>query len=119
MKAWFVMKDGEVVGNPLGYKNERTAKKYIHDCDDHSDKWFEYSQVTYGKYNGAEDIPEELKESGILVYQYSMPSFFGMHPLLSEGWYVSYHVWEKNVWRPYVKEHYEIREREYEIVFKD
>lgn len=113
MKKWFVMKDGEVVGNPLGYKSEKLAKKYIHDCDDRFDKWFEYSQVTYGKYNGAEDIPEELKENGIFTYQHSISGLY------SEGWYVSYLAWEKNVWKPYVKEHYEIREREYEIVFKD
>jgi hypothetical protein len=119
MKAWFVMKDGEVVGNPLGYKDERRAKNYIDYCDDHSDKWFEYSQVKYGKYNGAKEIPEELKESRIFVHQCSLPSFFGMHPLLSEGWYVSYPFWEMNVWEPYAKEHYEVREREYEIVFKN
>jgi hypothetical protein len=118
MKAWFVMKDGEVVGNPLGYKSERSAKKYIYNCDDRSDKWFEYSQVTYGKYYGAEDIPEGLKESGIFAYQYSMPSFMGLTPTRG-GWFVSYPVWEKNVWKPYVQEHYEIREREYEIVFKN
>ena len=114
MKAWFVMKDGEVVGNPLGYKSERSAKKYIYNCDDRSDKWFEYSQVKYGKYYGAEDIPEDLKESGIFAYLHSTIGSLG-----KPRWFVSYPVWEKNVWKPYVKEHYEIREREYEIVFKD
>ena len=118
MKKWFVMKDGEVVGNPLGYKTEKSAKKYIRECHDNFNKWEEYSQVTYGKYNGAEDIPEELKESGIFVYQYSMPSFMGHTPTIG-GWFVSYPAWEKNVWKPYVKEHYEVRERNYRIVFDD
>ena len=118
MKKWFVMKDGEVVGNPLGYKTEKAAKKYIHDCNEHSEKWFEYSHVTYGKYNGAKEIPEELKESGIFVYQYLTAGFMGLTPAM-DGWFVSYPVWEKNVWKPYVKEHYEVRERNYRIVFDD
>ena len=117
MKKWFVMKDGEVVGNPLGYKTEKLAKKYIHDCDDRSEQWFEYSQVKYGKYNGAEDIPDELKKTGMFVYLYSMIGSLGKPT--TDGWFVSYPVWEKNVWKPYVKEHYEVRERNYRIVFDD
>ena len=106
------MKDGEVVGNPLGYKSERSAKKYIRDCDDHFEHWDKYITVTYGEYNGADNIPEELKKSGIFVQKFS-------DYLDRWGWFASSAAWEKNVWRPYVKEHYEIREREYEIVFKD
>ena len=117
MKKWFVMKDGKVVGNPLGYKSEKIAKQYIHDCEDRAEKWFEYSQVKYGKYNGAEDLPEELKESGIFAYRYSLTGSIGKPT--TEGWFVSYPAWEKNVWKPYVKEHYEVRERNYRIVFDD
>lgn len=117
MKKWFVMKDGEVVGNPLGYKTEKLAKKYIHDSDDRLEQWFEYSQVKYGEYNGAKEIPDELKKTGIFVYLYSMIGSLGKP--ITDGWFVSYPVWEKNVWKPYVKEHYEVRERNYRIVFDD
>jgi hypothetical protein len=58
------------------------------------------------------DTPEELKKSGIFVQKFS-------DYLDRWGWFASSAAWEKKVWKPYVKEHYEIREREYEIVFKD
>ena len=111
MKAWFIFKDGEVVGNPLGYKNKKAAKIYIDINNEDHLRLIKETYAKYGQYQGLEDIPDNLKEGSFFARNFSIEYGF--------QWFISPQIWETIVWEPYVKEHYKIEEREFDIVFRD
>ena len=101
MKAFFIFKDGELVGNPIGYTTIQGAKNSLVGSED----WHNLLRP-YELKRG--ELTEEEQKSGIW-----RQSMFG------EGWLFSRDGWCRKVWSPYVKEHYKFIEKEFDIVFKE
>lgn len=99
MKAWFIFRDGKPWGNPTGYTTVKGARKALVGNSD----WYD-TLVPYSKYQGKEDIPEELKDLGI----YEWGEYVNC-------WLLDRRKWSLKVWNPYVKEHYEFKEMECKI----
>ena len=103
MKAWFIIKNGEIIGNPTGYETEKKARKG-------AEKTKDYKKLTkkYPLLINKEKLIDELKNSK--VYQKGC----------SKDWYVLIHEkWYKNVWKTFVKENYQFEQKEFDIVFKN
>lgn len=105
MKAFFIFRDGELFGSPIGYTTETGAKKALVGCED----WhrilseYEFTNATFTKDNPP---PQEL----IDMWEYSD---------YCETYLFKRDVWSKKYWQPYLKEHYKIIEKEFDIIFKD
>lgn len=102
MKAYFIFKDGELVGSPVGYTSIKGAKKSIVGTDDYMDMLHKYDQ---GPVNKA---PQELIDMGIYVWYSSISSYL-----------FNRDIWNRKIWNKYFDEHYKIEEKEFEIIFKD
>ena len=103
MKAFFIYKDGELVGNPIGYTTKNGALKSLVDTTD----WYKCKDP-YNHFYLNEDMPEEYKTNGLYEQTHD-----------KRGWLFKRENWSRKIWTPYVKEHYNIVEKEFEIVFKD
>jgi len=103
MKAFFIFKDGKLVGNPIGYTTTQGAQKSLVGCEDWAKLLAPYSEC-----NAKKDIPQEMIDSGIFRRSYD-----------GECWLLEREKWTRKVWTPYLKEHYKIIEKEFDIVFKD
>lgn len=103
MKAWFIFKDGKIVGNLTGYTTEKGAIKSLVGSED----WHKCREAYHHFYLN-ENIPEEYKTNGMYKQTYD-----------KNAWLIRNEVWSKKIWLPYMKKHYDILEKEFEIVFKD
>ncbi len=103
MKAFFIFKNNEVFGSPIGYTTEKGAIKSLIGCDD----WHNLRK-NYKHYMSNDEITDEMKSNGF----YKKTSD-------SSGWLLNNAIWTNKVWKPFVKENYEIIEKEFEILFKD
>lgn len=103
MKAFFIFKDGELIGSPIGYTTVKGAQKSLVGSEDWS-----RLHIQYAIYNASKDIPQEMIDSGMFRRSYN-----------NECWLFEREVWTRKVWTPYLKEHYKIIEKEFDIVFKD
>ena len=95
MKAFFIYRDGKPFGSPTGYTTKAGARKSLVGCDD----WYKLLIPYESDYKNPS---KEMIDSGI--YEWS-----------EYGWLFERSVWSRKVWTPYVKEHYEIVEKEYNI----
>ena len=103
MKAFFIFRDGELFGNPIGYTTEKGARKALVGCED----WHrELDRYYIG--NGETEVPQESIDMGF----YKWGKYVNCYLFDRE-------VWSRKIWTPYVKEHYQIIEKEFDIVFKD
>ena len=103
MKAFFLFKDGNLVGSPLGYTTKVGAKKSLVGTED----W----QEVLNKYdigNGRKSVPQELIDMGL--YEWGT---------YSNSYIFNRDAWSRKIWSKYFDEHYKIEEKEFEIVFKD
>ena len=103
MKAFSIFKDGKLVGNPIGYTTTQGAQKSLVGCEDWTKLLAPYSEC-----NAKKDIPQEMIDSGMFRRSYN-----------GECWLLEREKWSRKVWTPYLKEHYKIIEKEFDIVFKD
>lgn len=101
MKAWFVFRDGVVYGSQVGYSTREGAVKSLRFNDD-------YNKLikSYGDYL-RNDPPEKNKE------------FYFKYDTDDPYWHLNRTKWSKKIWQKYVKDHYKILEKEFEIVFKN
>lgn len=104
MKAFFIFKDGKLVGNPIGYTTTQGAQKSLVGCED----WHNLL-MPYQSKKKDEELTEEEKKSGI----WKKATF------TDNLWLFQREVWSRKIWTPYLKEHYKIIEKEFDIVFKD
>ena len=104
MKAFFIFKDGKLVGSPIGYTTEKGALKSRVGCED----WYKTLRPYDKHIYGLENISKEQSKLGLWKY-YST----------TDHWLFQREIWSRKIWTPYVKEHYKIIEKEFDIVFKD
>lgn len=102
MKAIFIYKDGELFGSPIGYTTVKGAQKALVGTED----WYKIIQ----KYEYK--VTEETIKLGIHKYWEGSKEGTSCYLFQRE-------VWSKKIWNPYVAEHYQFLEKEYEIVIKD
>ena len=103
MKAFFIFKDGELVGSPIGYTTDKGAKKSLVGTDDYMDMLHKYDYA-----NAEESAPQELIDMGMYVWYSSINVYL-----------FNRDVWTRKIWNKYLDEHYKIIEKEFDIVFKD
>lgn len=103
MKAWFIFKDGNVIGNPVGYTTEKGARKSLEGCED----WYN-CRKNYRHFYENEDIPDDYKTNGMYEEMFD-----------KSGWLLKNNIWNKKIWEPFVQENYQIVEKEFDIVFKE
>lgn len=104
MKAWFIFKNGEPIGNITGYTNENGAIKALNRTDDYKNL-----RVKYPFFIPKEKMTEELKNTGI----YYEGGYY------KEAYICSNKDWVEKIWEPFVKQNIQIIEKEFEIVFKN
>lgn len=103
MKAFFIFKDGEVVGSPIGYTTELGAKKALVGTKEwYTELW------KYDKGNGKKTVPQESIDLGLYKWSESVQCYLFDRT-----------VWSRKIWNKYVEEHYKIVEKEFDVVFKD
>lgn len=102
MKAFFIYRDGKPFGNPTGYTTEKGAKKSLVGCED----WYRLL-IPYQQLNAKKEISDEMKEIGFFEWSN-----------YSECWLFNRAKWSRAIWTPYVKKHYEIVEKDYNIDVK-
>lgn len=103
MKAFFIFKDGELFGSPIGYTRESGAKKALTAIPEYHELMKGYKEII-----PASKMTDELKKGG--MYEYSV---------YQDCYLLKKNTWTTKVWNPFVKENYQILEKEFEIVFKD
>ena len=59
MKAFFIFRDGELVGNPIGYTTEKGALKSLDKSIDRFNL-----RKNYKHFYSNEEVPEEYKTNG-------------------------------------------------------
>ena len=102
MKAFFIYRDGKPYGSPTGYTTEKGAKKSLVGCQD----WYKVMRPYRSVFKKGE-IPEEWITMGIYEWcEYTDSYLFKRE------------VWSRKIWTPYMKEHYQIVEKEYNIDVK-
>lgn len=104
MKAFFIFKDGELFGSPIGYTTRNGALKSLVDSED----WHKMLKPYDKNIKGYENITEEQNKLGFWKYYQG-----------GDCWLFQRDIWSRKIWTPYVKEHYKIIEKEFDIVFKD
>ena len=102
MKAFFIYRDGKKFGNPTGYTTVKGAKKSLVGCDD----WHRLL-IPYERLNARKEISEEMKATGFFEWSE-----------YTHSWLFDRRVWSIKIWAPYVKEHYQIIEQDYDIDVK-
>lgn len=105
MKAFFIFRDGELYGNPTGYTTEKGAKKSLVGCEDWHNILQEYTEKHFTK-----ECPPNQDFIDCNMYEYSE---------YTESYIFNREVWSRKFWNRYVKEHYKIIEKEFDIVFKN
>lgn len=104
MKAYFIYKDGKLVGHPVGYTTAEGAKKSLVGSEDWHRELKKYDKWHAHK----ENPPQELID--MKMYEWSE---------YTDCWLFERKVWSTKVWNEYVKKHYQFLEKEYEIIVKD
>jgi hypothetical protein len=103
MKAFFIFKDGELVGSPIGYTTEKGARKSLVGSEDWCDELYKYDYA-----NACPNAPQELIDMGL--YEWSE---------YTNSYLFNREAWSRKIWNKYFNEHYKIIEKEFDIVFKD
>lgn len=103
MKAFFIFRDSELIGNPIGYTTKDEALISLIGCID----WHKCRE-NYSHFYNQEDIPEEYKINGLYKETFD-----------KRGWIINNENWSRTIWMPYVNEHYNIIEKEFDIVFRN
>ena len=103
MKAFFIFKDSELVGSPVGYTSIKGAKKSLVGTEDYCNELHKYDYA-----NAQESAPQELIDMGMYVWYSSINAYL-----------FNREVWSRKIWNKYFNEHYKIIEKEFDIVFKD
>ena len=98
MKAFFIFKDGKVVGSQIGYTTEKGAINSLVG----SKEWHEQLSK-YNKGNG------NINES-------DLNEFYEFNPNIN-AYLFNRTKWSKKIWQQFVKENFEIIEKEFNIVF--
>lgn len=107
MKAYFIFKDGELVGSPIGYKTEDEAQIDIDKSDEYKELYKKYKILDSGFIGDNNPFFEKCLGTGC----------YRFNPKL--GWYqFDKEIWKNKIWIPYVNEHFKIIEKEFEIIFK-
>ena len=101
MKAWFIFKDGNMIGYPVGYTTKKRAFKSLEKTDD----WKKLRE-DYPDFILNEDISNTQKNSGCYIN-------------IGTGYVFNSKVWNEKIWEPFVQENYQIVEKEFDIVFKE
>lgn len=101
MKAFFIYKDGGIVGSQVGYTTRKGALKSLVGSVD----W--YKELRKYEYKQPHEITDEDKAEGI----------FKQNPIDVGSWCFCREAWSRKIWGKYVEEHYEIVEKEFDIVF--
>ena len=99
MKAYFIYRDGKSYGSPVGYTTEKGAKKSLVGSEDWHRELHKYD-LGYA----VENPPQESIDLGIYVW-YQPNNYYVFKR----------EVWSRKIWQKYLKEHYEIKEQEFEI----
>lgn len=102
MKAFFIYRDGKEFGRPTGYTTEKGAKKSLVGCDD----WYNLL-MPYQLLNTKKEISEEMKATGLFEWS-----------KYTNCWFFDRRVWSRKIWAPFVKEHYQIIEQDYDTDVK-
>lgn len=101
MKAWFIFKDGNIIGYPVGYTTKKRAFKSLEKTDD----WKKLRE-DYPDFISNENITNKQKNSGCYINT-------------GTGYFFNSKVWNEKIWEPFVQENYQIVEKEFDIVFKE
>lgn len=101
MKAWFIFKDGNMIGYPVGYTTKKRAFKSLEKTDD----WKKLRE-DYPEFISNENISNTQKNSGCYIN-------------IGTGYVFNSKVWNEKIWEPFVQENYQIVEKEFDIVFKE
>ena len=101
MKAWFIFKDGNLIGYPVGYATKKRAFKSLEKTDD----WKKLRE-DYPVFILYENISNTQKNSGCYINT-------------GTGYFFNSKVWNEKIWEPFVQENYQIVEKEFDIVFKE
>lgn len=103
LKAYFIFRDGKVFGSPVGYTTIQGAKKALVGCEDYLNILYKYDLG-----NGRTSVPQEFIDLGLYVWSDYVKSYL-----------FNREVWTRKIWNKYRDEHYEITEKEFDIIFKD
>lgn len=103
MKAYFLFKDGELIGSPIGYTTDKGARKSLVGSEDWCNELFKYDREAIRA-----NPPQELIDMG--MYEWSE---------YTNSYLFNREVWSRKIWNKYFNEHYKIIEKEFDIVFKD
>lgn len=103
MKAFFIYRDGKKYGSPIGYTTEKGAKKSLVGCED----WYREMMKYYKWHAKTATPPQELID--MKMYEWSE---------YVNCWLFDRSVWSRKIWTPYMKEHYQIIEQDYNINVK-
>ena len=103
MEAYFIFREGcQQVGSLIGYTTEKQAYKALVGSED-----WNRELCKYDLGNGRSEVPQELIDLGLYYWsEYTQTYLFRRE------------VWSRKIWSKYVKDHYKIEKREFEIVFK-
>lgn len=101
MKAWFIFKDGKLIGYPVGYASKKRALNSLKKTDD----WTKLRE-DYPDFISNENISNKQKNSGFYIN-------------IGTGYIFNNKVWYEKIWEPFVQENYQIVEKEFDIVFKE
>lgn len=99
MKKFFVFKNGQIIGSQIGYTTYKGALKSLIGTND----WYE-QLLPYQNYNAKTEISKDLQNTG-----------FYKRSIDDTCWLFIRSKWLKEIWYPFVKEKYQIIEKEYKI----
>lgn len=99
MKAFFIYRDGKKFGNPTGYTTEKGARKSLVGCED----WYKLL-MPFQLSNAKEELNPKMKATGVFKWSEYV-----------NCWLLDRNLWSRKIWAPYVKEHYQIIEQEYNV----
>lgn len=110
MKAWFIIKDGKIINSITGYTSEEGALKSLAKLSNP-----DYNNLVKNIYPHRIDskISNEKKKYYNQCFDYDGNKVF-IRNVTDDST-----EFRKNVIYPYLKEYYQIVEKEFEIVFKN
>lgn len=99
MKAYFIYRDGKPFGSIIGYTTEKGARRALVGCEDWNRELRKYDLG-----NGHKEVPQESIDLG----------FYEWHECV-QCYLFRRDIWSRKIWQKYLKEHYEIKEKEFDI----
>lgn len=99
MKAYFIYRDGKPFGSIVGYTTEKGARKSLVGTEDWYRELFKYDLG-----NGRTEVPQESIDMGLYEWHECVQCYLFRRD-----------IWSRKIWQKYFKEHYEIKEEEFNI----